>query len=389
MPRIDAPYYRQQCNHLATANERFFSLSQLVRCSIGGLYGPFAMTPRRTTDARSTIPARLCVIVPCHNEIDALPLLLPRLRATLDALDVDWQLLVIDDGSRDQTLTWLEAQAQQDPRIGVVALSRNFGKEAAMTAGLDLADADAVVVCDADLQDPPELIATFWQHYLDGYDVVYGVRASRRGESWFKRVTAGAFYRLIGRLSKTPVPADTGDFRLLSRRALLALRTLRERHRFMKGLFGWIGYRQIGVAYDREPRAAGVSKWSYWRLWNFAIEGITSFSASPLKLATYVGLGTALLAFGLAAVVVVRTLLYGDPVAGWPSMMVVVLFLGGLQLMALGLIGEYLGRLFDESKQRPLYLIERMQLPQSADSTPAIRAGLDLTQRSSTSAPGA
>ena len=192
----------------------------------------------------------------------------------------------------------------------------------------------------------------------DGHDVVYAVRRSRAGESWFKRATASAFYRVIGRLSDTPVPADTGDFRLLSRRAVLALRGLRERHRFMKGLFGWVGYAQVGVPYDRAPRAAGSSKWNWWRLWNFAIEGITSFSVAPLRVATYVGLLSAVLAFAYGAWIVAKTLLWGDPVAGYPSLMAVILFLGGIQLMALGLIGEYLGRLYLESKRRPLYLVE-------------------------------
>lgn len=304
--------------------------------------------------------ATLCVVVPCFDEADVLPMLHRRLAAALEGIDADWSILYVDDGSRDATRALVEAIASADPRVGLIALARNFGKEAAMTAGLDHADADAVVVVDADLQDPPELIATFWRHFREGYDVVYGVRRSRAGESWLKRATANAFYRVIGRLSRTPVPADTGDFRLLSRRANLALRGLRERHRFMKGLFGWIGYRQIGVPYDREPRAAGTTKWNYWRLWNFALEGITSFSAAPLKIATYVGLLTSLCAFAYGVVVIVRTLLYGDPVAGYPSLMVVILFLGGLQLMALGLIGEYLGRLYEEGKQRPLYLIDRL-----------------------------
>lgn len=315
-----------------------------------------------TVDAHAPREARrsLCVVVPCFDEAEVLPLLHRRLVAALATIDADWSILYVDDGSRDATRALVESLAASDPRVGLVALARNFGKEAAMTAGLDHADADAVVVVDADLQDPPELIATFWRHFLDGHDVVYGVRRSRAGESWPKRATANAFYRVIGRLSRTPIPADTGDFRLLSRRANLALRALRERHRFMKGLFGWIGYRQLGVPYDREPRAAGTTKWNYWRLWNFALEGITSFSAAPLKLATYVGLLTSLLAFAYGVVVIVRTLLYGDPVAGYPSLMVVILFLGGLQLMALGLIGEYLGRLYEEGKQRPLYLLDRV-----------------------------
>ncbi len=302
----------------------------------------------------------LCVVVPCFNEAEVLPQLHRRLVAALETIDADWSILYVDDGSLDATRSLTEQLAECDPRVGLVALARNFGKEAAMTAGLDHANADAVVIVDADLQDPPELIAIFWQHFLEGHDVVYGVRRSRAGDSWLKRATANAFYRVIGRLSRTPIPADTGDFRLLSRRANEALRRLRERHRFMKGLFGWIGFRQLGVPYDRAPRAAGATKWNYWRLWNFALEGITSFSAAPLKLATYVGLATSLFAFAYGVVVIVRTLLYGDPVAGYPSLMVVILFLGGLQLMALGLIGEYLGRLYEEGKQRPLYLVDRL-----------------------------
>jgi glycosyltransferase involved in cell wall biosynthesis len=317
---------------------------------------------------------RLVAVVPCHDEAEVLPRLHARLVTALDAVDADWQVLYVDDGSRDDTARILGELAQADPRVGAILLTRNFGKEAALTAGLDHADADAVVVLDADLQDPPELIATFWGHYLEGWDVVYGVRRTRAGESWAKRATAAAFYRTIGRLSRTPVPADTGDFRLLSRRAVDALRRLRERQRFMKGLFGWVGFRQLGVPYDRAPRAAGRSKWNYWKLWNFALEGITSFSAAPLKIATYVGVLTALGAFVYGAWVIAKTLLWGDPVAGYPSLMAVILFLGGIQLIALGLIGEYLGRLYEESKQRPLYLIEHASLPQSMPSVTATAA---------------
>ena len=325
-----------------------------------------------------TKPSRLCLtaVVPCYNEAEVLAQLHARLSAALAAIDADTRILYVDDGSSDGTTAQLLALAAADSRVGVIVLSRNFGKEAALTAGLDHAGGDAVVILDADLQDPPELIGTFWAHYLDGHDVVYGVRRSRQGEGWLKRATASAFYRTIGRLSRTPVPADTGDFRLLSRRALDALSGLRERHRFMKGLFGWGGCRQLGVPYDRAPRAAGSTKWNWWKLWNFALEGITSFSAAPLKLATYVGVFTALAAFGYGCWIVVKTLLWGDPVAGYPSLMAVVLFLGGVQLIALGLIGEYLGRLYEESKQRPLYLVERAVTPRVADAaTPAARAG--------------
>jgi glycosyltransferase involved in cell wall biosynthesis len=248
--------------------------------------------------------------------------------------------------------------AVRDPRVCALRLARNFGKEAALSAGLDFLEADAIVLMDADLQDPPELLPAFWARFREGFDVIYGVRRSRRGEPLLKRATASVFYRVMGALSATPVPRDVGDFRLLSRRAVLALRRLPERQRFMKGLFGWIGFRQIGIPYDRAPRAAGRTSWNYWRLWNFALEGITSFSAAPLKLATYVGLTTSIFAFGYGVVVIGKTLLFGESVRGYPSLMVVMLFLGGMQLLALGMIGEYLGRLYLESKQRPLYLVD-------------------------------
>lgn len=300
----------------------------------------------------------IAIVVPCFNEAQALPLFHPRLVAALEQLPIAWRILYVDDGSSDDTFAQIAALAAREPRIAALRLARNFGKEAALSAGLDAIDADAVVVMDADLQDPPELLPDLWARFREGYDVVYGVRRSRSGESWLKRASAAAFYRVIGALSRTPVPRDTGDFRLLSRRALLALRTLRERHRFMKGLFGWVGFKQIGVPYDRVGRVAGSSSWNWWRLWNFALEGITSFSAAPLKLATYVGLITSLFAFAYGVGVIAKTLLYGDPVRGYPSLMVVILFLGGMQLMALGLIGEYLGRLYEETKQRPLYLVQ-------------------------------
>ena len=223
---------------------------------------------------------------------------------------------------------------------------------------LDVA-VDAVIIIDADLQDPPELIGELLGRWRDGYDMVYATRLEREGETWLKRTTAAGFYRLMDWLSQTPIPRDTGDFRLLSRRAVDAVCQLRERHRFMKGLFSWVGFRHCSVPYHRDPRHSGRSKFNYWRLWNFAIEGITSFSTAPLRIATYVGVLTALFAFGLGAWVALKTLLWGDPVAGYPSLMVTVLFIGGVQLTALGVIGEYLGRLYNETKQRPLYLVEQ------------------------------
>ncbi|NWF34552.1 glycosyltransferase family 2 protein [Stenotrophomonas sp. SAM-B] len=312
---------------------------------------------------------RLTVVVAAHNEALALPMLHPRLRAVLDGLEgIDGRVLYVDDGSTDTTWAVMQGLADADACVGALRLSRNFGKEAALTAGLDLVDEGAVMILDADGQDPPELIPEFVALWQQGYDNVYGTRLVRDGESWLKRSTAKAFYRVIGRLSKTPIPADTGDFRLLSPRALQALGQLRERHRFMKGLFGWVGFRRKALPYHRHARLVGESKFGFWRLWNFALEGITGFSTAPLRVTTYLGLAAATFAFVFALVVVSKAALYGDRVAGWPTMMAVILFLGGIQLIALGLIGEYLGRLYEESKQRPLYLIDTWQPPFVADS---------------------
>ena len=308
---------------------------------------------------------QLTVVIAAFNEAESLPLLQPRIAAALDAVAAEQavagRVLYVDDGSSDRTWPVLEELAAADPRIALLRLSRNFGKELALTAGLDHIDEGAALILDADGQDPPELIGRFVELWRQGYDDVHGTRIEREGEGWLKRSTAHAFYRVMGKLSKTPIPADTGDFRLLSPRALAALKLMRERHRFMKGLFGWVGFNRIALSYHRESRAAGASKFNFWRLWNLALEGITSFSTAPLRLATYLGLATALFAFAYGVWVVVKALVWADPVAGWPTMMAVILFLGGVQLIALGLIGEYLGRLYEESKQRPLYLVDRWQ----------------------------
>lgn len=305
---------------------------------------------------------RLTVLVAAYNEAAALPLLHPRIVAALEAVEgLDARVLYVDDGSTDDTWPVLRRLAQVDPRVSVLRLSRNFGKEAALTAGLDRIEQGAALILDGDGQDPPELIGAFVAKWREGYDDVHGTRVARAGEGWLKRATAHAFYRVMGRLSRTPIPADTGDFRLLSPRVLDALRQMRERHRFMKGLFGWVGFRRVAIPYERDARVAGGSKFNFWRLWNLALEGITSFSTAPLRIATYVGLFTALLAFVYGLWIVVKALAWGDPVAGWPTMMAVILFLGGTQLIALGLIGEYLGRLYEESKQRPLYLVDEWE----------------------------
>ena len=319
----------------------------------------------------------LTVVVAAYNEADALPALHPRIAAALDGLreeGVQGRVLYVDDGSRDRTWDILRGIAATDSRVALLRLSRNFGKEAALTAGLDLVDEGAALILDADGQDPPELLQQFVAKWREGFDDVHGTRTARAGEGWLKKASAHGFYRLIGQLSRTPIPQDTGDFRLLSPRALAALRQLRERQRFMKGLFGWVGFARAAIPYERDARIAGRSKFNFWSLWNFALEGITSFSTAPLRLATYLGLVTALFALLYAAWVVLKALLWGDPVAGWPSMMAVILLLGGVQLIALGLIGEYLGRLYMESKQRPLYLVDTW-LPapgvSSAATTPA------------------
>ena len=299
----------------------------------------------------------LSVIVPVYNEKDVIKSFHQRVVSVLDGLTENIELVYVNDGSNDSSLEVLLQFKELDSRVVIIDLSRNFGKEIAMTAGLDFCKGDAAVIIDADLQDPPELIPKLLEKWQDGYDVVYAKRLSRKGESALKKITSKAFYSVIKRVSRIPIPEDTGDFRLLSRRAINALSGLRERNRFMKGLFAWIGYPQTAVYYDRDPRYAGESKWSYLALWNLALEGITSFTVAPLKLATYLGLLTATGAFIYGIWILIKTLLYGDPVAGYPTMMIVILFMGGVQLLALGIIGEYLGRIFSESKQRPLYLV--------------------------------
>jgi len=300
----------------------------------------------------------LTVLVPAYNEADGLADFHARLAAVLDTIPGTARVLYVDDGSSDATWAAITALGAADARVTGLRLSRNFGKEAAMTAGLDNVDADAVVVIDADLQDPPEVIPALVERWRAGYDVVYATRRVREGESGLKRLTSAAFYRVMEKLSDTPVPRDTGDFRLLSRRAVEALRQLRERQRFMKGLFTWVGYRQTAVVYDRHSRHAGKTHWNYWRLWNLAMEGITSFSTAPLRLATWLGVSAACVAFLYGLWVIVKVLAFGDPVRGYPTLMVVILFLGGAQLLALGVIGEYVGRNYAESKARPIYFIE-------------------------------
>jgi len=297
------------------------------------------------------------IVVPLYNEAPNVDYLLGRLKSVCEQLDLNYEIVCVNDGSRDDTLKLLIEHHDQNPSIKVINLSRNFGKEVALTAGLDYATGQAVVPIDADLQDPPELIAEMLEKWREGYDVVYAVRRSRQGESWLKKFTADSFYRVIGNMSRVSIPRNTGDFRLMDRKVVDALKQLPERSRFMKGLFAWVGYKQTAIYYDRAPRYKGQTKWNYWKLWNFAIDGITSFSLAPLKVWSYIGLSLSLLALIYASFLILRTLIYGVDMPGYASIMVGVLFLGGIQLITLGVIGEYLGRVYEEVKGRPLYLV--------------------------------
>jgi len=300
----------------------------------------------------------LSIIVPVYNEEAVIREFQSRLSDVLDGLSMTVEVIYINDGSSDTTLEVLDTLREQDERIYLLDLSRNFGKELAMTAGLDHACGDAVIIIDADLQDPPELIPDMLDTWQQGFDVVYMKRRSRKGETWFKRLTAYGFYKLISKLGKVKIPENVGDFRLMDRRAVTALCSLREENRFMKGLFAWVGYSQKALLYDRDERFAGETKWNYFKLWTLSLEGVTSFSTAPLKLASMLGLIIASGSFFYGLLVIINTILFGESVRGYPTMMVVILFLGGVQLITTGILGEYLGRMFMETKQRPLYLLK-------------------------------
>ena len=300
----------------------------------------------------------LSVIVPVHNESAVLGTFHARMRSVMEETGHPFEIIYVDDGSSDDTLAQLERLRADDAGVAVLELSRNFGTEVALSAGLDHAGGEAVILIDADLQDPPELVHSFLQEWKNGYDVVYGKRIDRRGDSRLKILSARYFYRILNYLSDVEIPEDVGDFRLLSRRAVEALVSFPERHRYMKGLYAWIGFPQKAIPYVRQPRDSGRSKWNYWRLWNFALEGITSFSDVPLKMATYLGAVTSSFALLYALFLLVRTLIWGNPVPGYPSLIIAVLFLGGVQLICLGIIGEYLARTYQETKGRALYFVK-------------------------------
>jgi len=301
----------------------------------------------------------ISILIPAYNEQEVLEMLFERLgELASDNEKYDFEFFFVNDGSRDNTYEIIKKQSEHDKRVAYINLSRNFGKETAMLAGFDHVRGDAMVIIDADLQDPPELIPQMIEFWQQGYDDVFARRKSRAGESWLKKKTSQWYYKILQNSTRIPIQIDTGDFRLLDRRCVEALRQFRESERYTKGMYSWIGYKKKEILYDRDPRAAGVTKWNYGKLVNLAIDGITSFTTAPLRISTFVGAGISALTFIYLLFLVIRTLFFGTDLAGYPSMMAVILFLGGVQLLSLGIIGEYVGRIFNESKQRPLYFIE-------------------------------
>jgi polyisoprenyl-phosphate glycosyltransferase len=306
---------------------------------------------------------RISILVPAYNEEEVLELFYDRVTAIMAQLPYSYEILFVNDGSKDNTLSVMRKLNAQDHRVGFIDLSRNFGKEVAMAAGIDHVSGDALILMDADLQDPPELIPVFIKHWENGYDDVYGCRNSREGETWLKKKTSVWFYSLLARFTRVDVMKNSGDFRLLSEKAINSLRQYREHERYTKGFFALIGHRKMPVYFDRPPRAAGTTKWNYFKLVDLAINGFTSFSTAPLRLATIFGFITSLVAFSYIVFIITKTLLYGDSVAGYPSLVSIVMFLGGVQLICLGIIGEYLAKVFSETKKRPLYLLNEKSLP--------------------------
>ena len=316
----------------------------------------------------------ISVIVPVKDEEDGIAPFVSRAGGVLDALrdpdgaPIGWEIIFIDDGSSDRTMAAILAAHDADPRIAALSLSRNFGKEAALSAGLDHARGAVVVPIDVDMQDPPEVIGAMIDKWRDGYEVVYGVRRNRMSDSLPKRLTADLYYRAHNWLSMDKIPEHAGDFRLLDRKVVEVIKRMPERNRFMKGLFAWSGFRQTAVDYDRAERALGTTKFNYWKLWTLAIDGITSASTAPLRVWSYLGAVIALLALVYAVFIGLRTMLYGADVAGYPSLMVAILFMGGVQLLSLGVLGEYVGRILVETKHRPIYIVrQRIGCPDPAE----------------------
>jgi glycosyltransferase involved in cell wall biosynthesis len=308
---------------------------------------------------RGMVAPMLSVVVPVKNEEDGILPFVARVGAILDAIAADsgWEILFVDDGSTDATLAAIVAANLVDPRVRALSLSRNFGKEAALSAGLDHARGNAVIPMDVDMQDPPEVLPEMVAKWREGHEMVFGVRRSRAEDSFTKRVTAGLFYRAHNMVSVDKIPENAGDFRLMDRKVVDVIRAMPERNRFMKGLFAWAGFRQAAVEYDRAERETGTTKYNYWKLWTLALDGITSASTVPLRIWSYVGAIVALFAFGYGTFLTVDTMMFGNAVPGYASIMTSVLFLGGIQLISLGVLGEYVGRILTETKQRPLYVV--------------------------------
>ena len=316
-------------------------------------------TPATTLAGRPR-PANplVSLVVPVLNEADSIALFIASAQRVLKSPDLCHEIVFIDDGSDDATWSIISEAAANTAKVRGIKLSRKFGKEAAMTAGIDVAEGDVVVPIDVDLQDPPEVILEMLEAWRKGFDVVYAARSSRRSDTLLKRSVAGGFYRVFNQLSPLTIPPDVGDFQLMDRRVVEALKRLPERNRFMKELFAWVGFPTAAVFFERRPRSAGRSKFTFGQLWNFALDGIISFSTIPLKICTFLGLFTALLAIGYSLWIIGKTMLLGVDVPGYASLMSVILFGFAIQFLSLGILGEYIGRLFLEAKQRPLYLIE-------------------------------
>ena len=301
---------------------------------------------------------KISILIPCYNEEKTLPLLYPELVKLMEGLpNYEWEIMFVNDGSGDNTLQLLQQLRQQDKRINYVDLSRNFGKEVAMLAGFDYVTGDCMVIVDADLQDPPALIPEMLKYWEEGYEDVYARRRTRGKESWLRKWLSIKFYKLLQRTSRFDVLQNVGDFRLLDRRCINALKRMRESERYTKGMFCWIGFNKKEVEFDRGDRVAGHSSWGYKQLFSLAIDGITSFTSAPLRISTFVGFIVSMLAFIYMIYVFIKALIWGDPVQGYPSMVILMLFLGGIQLLSLGIIGEYIGRIYNETKNRPDYIV--------------------------------
>lgn len=308
--------------------------------------------------APSGFDRKIVVVVPFLNEAGNLPALYGRLCATLERESERFEILFVDDGSTDGSAAWVAARAANDPRVKLLRLSRNFGHQVAITAGMDHADGAAVVIMDADLQDPPEVVPELLRRWRDGHEIVYAVRTSRSGEPWLKRFLAATFYKTFRRMASVDVPLDAGDFRLVDRKVIDALKQVRETHRFVRGLTCWVGFSQSAVHYERAPRHAGTTKYPVWKSMRLAFDAITSFSGTPLRWMTVIGLVVSVVGLVQASRVIVGRLLYPASMErGWASVVAIMLFLGGVQLVSLGLIGQYVGRIFEESKKRPLYFV--------------------------------